>query len=302
MSGQPLGIDSPSRSRALVSRVLAALEIPALIAVPAALGLCAYVQMEQAALFTMVVAIAAVGVFLAGFETSRPALRQIMPAVVLGAIAAAGRVLFAPVPDFKPVSAVCILAGAVFGRRSGFLVGALAALVSNFSSARVRGRPGRCTPGGSSATSPACWPTADGSTVCRRCAFMDFYRGCCTVCCSTAGTSSDSSIRSHGLRRSSRSARRCPSMLCTGQPRSRSCLRSTRLGAGSSSASSASTPWRTAGRRPASGRVLQCCPTDWKGSVHGGARERAAQGGRLAQTRRGGHVSDGHRVRVGGGR
>lgn len=132
MSGQPLGIDSPSRSRTLVSRVLAALEIPALIAVPAALGLCAYVQMEQAALFTMVVAIAAVGVFLAGFETSRPALRQIMPAVVLGAIAAAGRVLFAPVPDFKPVSAVCILAGAVFGRRSGFLVGALAALVSNF--------------------------------------------------------------------------------------------------------------------------------------------------------------------------
>ena len=55
-----------------------------------------------------------------------------MPTVVLAALAAAGRLLFAPVPSFKPVSAVCILAGAVFGRRSGFLVGALAALVSNF--------------------------------------------------------------------------------------------------------------------------------------------------------------------------
>ena len=55
-----------------------------------------------------------------------------MPTVVLAALAAAGRILFAPFPDFKPVSAICILAGAVFGRRSGFLVGALAALVSNF--------------------------------------------------------------------------------------------------------------------------------------------------------------------------
>ena len=55
-----------------------------------------------------------------------------MPAVVLGALAAAGRVLFAPLPDFKPVSAICILAGVVFGRRCGFMVGALAALVSNF--------------------------------------------------------------------------------------------------------------------------------------------------------------------------
>lgn len=55
-----------------------------------------------------------------------------MPTVVLVALAAAGRMLFAPIPDFKPVSAICILAGAVFGRRSGFMVGALAALVSNF--------------------------------------------------------------------------------------------------------------------------------------------------------------------------
>lgn len=113
-------------------RVLAALEVPALVAVPVVLGACAYFQVEQGALLTMAVALAAVGVFFASFEASRPALRQIMPTVVLAALAAAGRVLFAPVPDFKPVSAICILAGAVFGRRSGFLVGALAALVSNF--------------------------------------------------------------------------------------------------------------------------------------------------------------------------
>ncbi|MDB1793156.1 ECF transporter S component [Eggerthella lenta] len=119
----------PSRAAA---RLLALLEVPALAAVPLVLGVCAYFQVEQGALLTVVVAFAAVGVFFASFEASRPALRQIMPTVVLAALAAAGRMLFAPIPDFKPVSAICILAGAVFGRRSGFLVGALAALVSNF--------------------------------------------------------------------------------------------------------------------------------------------------------------------------
>ena len=81
---------------------------------------------------SLAVVLAAVGLVFVGFERSRPGLRQVMPAVVLGALAAAGRVLFAPLPDFKPVSAICILAGVVFGRRCGFMVGALAALVSNF--------------------------------------------------------------------------------------------------------------------------------------------------------------------------
>ena len=67
-----------------------------------------------------------------GFEAGKPPLRQIMPTATLGALAAAGRILFAPIPDFKPVSAICIIAGAVFGKHSGFMVGALAALCSNF--------------------------------------------------------------------------------------------------------------------------------------------------------------------------
>lgn len=120
------------RAARKTARILGALEVPALVAVPLALGACACLQAEQGALLTVVVALAAVGVFFASFEASQPALRQIMPTAVLAALAAAGRILFAPFPDFKPVSAICILAGAVFGRRSGFLVGALAALASNF--------------------------------------------------------------------------------------------------------------------------------------------------------------------------
>ncbi len=107
-------------------------EAVCLIGVAASLILCAVFDVEHSALLTLVVALAALAIFFISFERSRPALRQIMPTVVLGALAAAGRILFMPFPDFKPVSAICIIAGSVFGRKSGFLVGAIAALASNF--------------------------------------------------------------------------------------------------------------------------------------------------------------------------
>lgn len=115
-----------------MSRLLAHLEVPALIAVPLVLAFAAFFQFEQTALLTIMVTIGSLVVFFANFEYSRPALRQIMPAAVFGALGAAGRILFAPVPSFKPVSAICIIAGVVFGKRTGFMVGALTALVSNF--------------------------------------------------------------------------------------------------------------------------------------------------------------------------
>lgn len=108
------------------------IEAAALAAPLVALGACACLQIEQSALLTLVVGCAALGIFFCGFETRKPALRQIMPTATLAALAAAGRILFAPIPDFKPVSAICIIAGVVFGKHSGFMVGALAALCSNF--------------------------------------------------------------------------------------------------------------------------------------------------------------------------
>ena len=114
-------------------RVLPAVaEAAALVAVPAVLVVCIATGFEQSALLSLMVAVASLGLFFAGWEGSRPRLRDTMPVAVLAALGAAGRILFAPVPDFKPVSAIAIIAGAAFGRRSGFLVGALAALVSNF--------------------------------------------------------------------------------------------------------------------------------------------------------------------------
>ena len=114
-----------------LSGALQALEAPMLVAVPVVLLWCALTDVRASAGLTLLVVLVCIALFMASYEASRPALRQLMPTVVLAALAAAGRVALAPVPDIKPVSAIAIVAGACLGRRSGFMCGALAALASN---------------------------------------------------------------------------------------------------------------------------------------------------------------------------
>ena len=54
-----------------------------------------------------------------------------MPIIVMTALTVAGRLIFAPVPAIKPVTALIIITGLCFGRDEGFITGALAMLVSN---------------------------------------------------------------------------------------------------------------------------------------------------------------------------
>lgn len=147
------------------SRLLAKLEIPLLLAVPAVMAAALLAGVEQAALAMLIVVALVLALFFAGYEASRPGLRQIMPTLVLAALAAAGRILFGPIPDFKPVSAIAIIAGATLGRRNGFMVGALAALTSNFFLGRACGRHGRCMPGAWLAMLAARWRTRVRSTA-----------------------------------------------------------------------------------------------------------------------------------------
>jgi len=65
------------------------------------------------------------------FEKRRPQARELVILAVLVALAVAGRSAFFMLPQFKPVAAMVIIAGAAFGGETGFLVGALTALVSN---------------------------------------------------------------------------------------------------------------------------------------------------------------------------
>ncbi|MDR3052574.1 MAG: ECF transporter S component [Coriobacteriales bacterium] len=111
--------------------MLAIVEPAVLILVPIALLLCALFATGVTTLLTFVVAVVAIVPFFARFERGGMRPRDIMPVVVLAALAVASRMVFALLPNSKPFSAIIIVAGACFGKRSGFMVGALAALVSN---------------------------------------------------------------------------------------------------------------------------------------------------------------------------
>lgn len=108
------------------------LEPIALVSVPVAAAVCALYDVRATAFLTLALVVVAIVLVFANVESSQPRLRQLMPVVVLAATVATGRLLFAAVPDVKPVTAIVIVAGATLGRREGFSVGALGALVSNF--------------------------------------------------------------------------------------------------------------------------------------------------------------------------
>ena len=69
--------------------------------------------------------------FFMAFEGRKPQARELVIIAVLSAIAIAGRVLI-PVPSFKAIFAIIMLAGIAFGPETGFMVGAIAAFGSNF--------------------------------------------------------------------------------------------------------------------------------------------------------------------------
>jgi energy-coupling factor transport system substrate-specific component len=78
--------------------------------------------------------ILAVGL-LAGFawyERSKPDARVVALVGTLAAFAALGRIAFAAVPNVKPTTDIVLIAGYALGGGPGFVVGAVAALTSNF--------------------------------------------------------------------------------------------------------------------------------------------------------------------------
>lgn len=57
--------------------------------------------------------------------------KELSLVATLGAAAAAGRVLLAPIPSVQPVTVVCLVTGAALGPRAGLAVGPVAGLLSN---------------------------------------------------------------------------------------------------------------------------------------------------------------------------
>ena len=69
--------------------------------------------------------------FFLTFEGRRPQARELVVLAVMCALAVAGRVAI-PIPSFKAIFGIIMIAGIAFGPESGFLVGAISALASNF--------------------------------------------------------------------------------------------------------------------------------------------------------------------------
>ena len=69
--------------------------------------------------------------FFLSFEGRKPQARELVVIAVLCALAVAGRVVI-PIPNFKAAYAIIMLSAIAFGPETGFLIGAMTALTSNF--------------------------------------------------------------------------------------------------------------------------------------------------------------------------
>ncbi len=78
--------------------------------------------------FSLGVAILSLVLFLCGFEKKAVGSRRMVIIAIMTALSVAGRFI----PFFKPVTAITVITAVYLGAESGFLVGSLSALLSNF--------------------------------------------------------------------------------------------------------------------------------------------------------------------------
>jgi energy-coupling factor transport system substrate-specific component len=101
-------------------------------AVVFAVALTLALEGRAGALASLLAGLALVTLMLAWLDGTNASAKEVTVVATVAAAAAAGRVLFAAVPDVQPVTVVVTAAGAALGLRAGVAVGATAALASNF--------------------------------------------------------------------------------------------------------------------------------------------------------------------------
>lgn len=69
--------------------------------------------------------------FYTAYEKKEGDIRRMVIVATMTALAVVGRFVFAPVPYFKPVTAIVIITAIYLGSEAGFLVGSLSAIISN---------------------------------------------------------------------------------------------------------------------------------------------------------------------------
>lgn len=70
--------------------------------------------------------------FILTFEKKDTNTKKMLLIAVMTSVSVVGRLVFAPIPGFKPVSAMVIITAMYLGKEAGFMTGALSAVISNF--------------------------------------------------------------------------------------------------------------------------------------------------------------------------
>lgn len=84
------------------------------------------------ALFSVIIVGLAIFVFFWRFEHKGVSSKEVALIAAMASLAAIARVPFAAIMSLQPTTFLVMISGYVFGPQTGFMVGALAALVSNF--------------------------------------------------------------------------------------------------------------------------------------------------------------------------
>jgi len=111
-------------------RILFILGLLAAVALLFWVGIVLYKDRAYNIISIMIMILACVP-FYAAYEKKEGDIRRLVIIAALTGIAVVGRFAFAPIPFFKPVTAVVIITAIYLGSEAGFLVGSLSAVISN---------------------------------------------------------------------------------------------------------------------------------------------------------------------------
>lgn len=82
-------------------------------------------------IISIIIALLSCVPFFVRFEKGKSGAREMIVIAVMSAFSVVGRLIFAPIPAFKPVTAITIISGVALGPEAGFIVGSMTAVVSN---------------------------------------------------------------------------------------------------------------------------------------------------------------------------
>lgn len=101
------------------------------IPVTVLLSAAAFREKYYAFISVLVALLSCIPLFYA-FERRENSSRELAVLAVLIALSSLGRFIFAPLPGFKPITAITVIVAVWLGKEAGFVVGSLSAVISNF--------------------------------------------------------------------------------------------------------------------------------------------------------------------------